>query len=226
MRHVDESFAYGRSVGTQRHRWSCHGCRHGAPRWRLFAVDSHGGSCLARNGLLLAGGIGRRAATPSRAAAEATAAPAASGRYRVAYRPMRPSRGDTASVAAAQPNEHPLMPALRWAYAGLANIEKIQGLLGHDGQARADRRQAAASTSTCSSRCGTSRSASTCTSSARPDLKGQEVIYVEGQNNGNMWAHAIGHPGQDRRHGLAEARRTDRHAEPALSDDRDRACST
>ena len=32
----------------------------------------------------------------------------------------------TPQMAPAQANEHPLMPALRWAYSGLANVEKIQ----------------------------------------------------------------------------------------------------
>ena len=42
-----------------------------------------------------------------------------------------PSGRGIPSGIRAQPDEHPLMPALRWAHDGLENIEKTPGLLGH-----------------------------------------------------------------------------------------------
>ena len=90
-----------------------------------------------------------------------------------------------------QANEHPLMPVLRWAYAGMGNIEKIQDYSAT--VAKRERiggklldyqymfiklRQKPFSVYMCFL--------------GPADLKGQEVIYVEGQNNGNMWAHGVG----------------------------------
>ena len=90
-----------------------------------------------------------------------------------------------------QANEHPLMPALRWAYAGLGNVEKIQDysatvakrerIGGKVLRLRIHVRQAAAQAV---------QRLHVFPWPAR--LKGQEVIYVEGQNNGNMWAHGVG----------------------------------
>ena len=107
-------------------------------------------------------------------------------RLRIAPPRLRP----TGRASVPQPNEHPLMPAIRWAYAGLRAMdgiqdysatlckrERISGKLPRDGVHA-------------SSRSATSLSASTCTSWSRPACKGQEVIYVEGQNDGNMWATA------------------------------------
>jgi len=88
-------------------------------------------------------------------------------------------------------NEHPLMPVLRWADAGLGNVEKIQ-----DYSARVAKRE----------RIGgkvldyeymylklRQRPFSVYMYFLGPaELKGQEVIYVEGQNDGNMWAHGVG----------------------------------
>ena len=90
-----------------------------------------------------------------------------------------------------QPNEHPLMPVLRWAYAGLGDLEKIQDYSAT--MAKRERiggkvleyeymfvklRQKPFSVYM--------------NFLGPPDLKGQEVIYIEGQNNGNMWAHGVG----------------------------------
>ena len=131
-------------------------------------------------------------------------------------RPRRPPR--RRSWVPAQANEHPLMPALRWAYSGLGNVEKLQ-----DYSATLAKRERiggkVATTSTCSSSCGTSPSASTCTSSARPTSRAKRCIYIEGQNDGNMWAHGVGMQEHHVRHRLVEARRTDRHAEPTLPAD-------
>ena len=83
------------------------------------------------------------------------------------------------------------MPVLRWAYSGLGNIEKIQ-----DYSATVAKRE----------RIGgklldyeymfvklRQKPFSVYMYFLGPAaLKGQEVIYVEGQNNGNMWAHGVG----------------------------------
>jgi hypothetical protein len=96
-----------------------------------------------------------------------------------------------AQVPAAQPNEHPLMPALRWAYDGLGNIDKIQDysatmikreqlngkLLDYEQYFIKVRH----------------RPLSVYLYFLTPaGVRGQEVIYVEGKNNGNMWAHTVG----------------------------------
>ncbi|MBN2021874.1 MAG: DUF1571 domain-containing protein [Pirellulales bacterium] len=91
-----------------------------------------------------------------------------------------------------QPNEHPLMPALRWAEQGLQEME--QGL--HDYSATVMKRERVD---------GTVNEQECMFVKVRhrpfsvymyflspPNLKGQEVIYVEGANNGKMWAHPTG----------------------------------
>ncbi len=94
-------------------------------------------------------------------------------------------------LAPGQANEHPLMPALRWAYSGMGNIEKLQ-----DYSATLAKRE----------RIGGKLldyeymfvkvrhhpfSVYMCFLGPA-DVKGQEVIYVQGQNNGNMMAHGVG----------------------------------
>jgi hypothetical protein len=92
----------------------------------------------------------------------------------------------------ARPNEHPMMPALRWAYSGLGNIEKIEDysaiLVKHermyDGKlkdyeyAKIKVRHRPFSVYMCFI--------------APAEIKGREVIYIEGKNNGNIWAHDNG----------------------------------
>jgi outer membrane lipoprotein-sorting protein len=94
-------------------------------------------------------------------------------------------------LASTQANEHPLMPALRWAYSGLNNMEKIQ-----DYSATLAKRE----------RIGgklldyqymyvklRQKPFSVYMHFLAPgDVKGQEVVYVEGLNKGNMWAHGVG----------------------------------
>ena len=90
-----------------------------------------------------------------------------------------------------QPDEHPLMPAIRWAYEGIANMEKISDYSAtlckrerHDGKLndyeymfiKVRHKPFSVYIYFLSP----------------PSIKGQEVIYVEGQNNGNMWAHTVG----------------------------------
>ncbi len=96
----------------------------------------------------------------------------------------------TLGTTAAQ-GEHPLAPALRWAHDGLNNIKKIQ-----DYSATVVKRE----------RLGNTVGGyqymflkirhnpfSVYTRFLAPDkLKGQECIYIKGQNNGKMFAHGTG----------------------------------
>ncbi|MBN1393616.1 MAG: DUF1571 domain-containing protein [Pirellulales bacterium] len=123
-------------------------------------------------------------------------APAKQARPKVPYHVAERSEAAKAASAAPKlapgnPNEHPLMPALRWAYSGLGNLEKI-----YDYSATLAKRE----------RIGgklldyqymfiklRQKPFSVYMYFLAPaDVKGQEVIYVEGQNNGNMWAHGVG----------------------------------
>ena len=95
------------------------------------------------------------------------------------------------SLRPGDPKEHPLMPALRWARQGLTQIEKIQ-----DYSATLVKRE----------RLGNKlgdyqymfikvrhRPFSVYMYFLAPsDVKGQEVIYIDGANKGNMWAHGTG----------------------------------
>jgi outer membrane lipoprotein-sorting protein len=123
-------------------------------------------------------------ADPSGAGAAGTQPP-----LRVAERSeMMPQRG----IPPAQPNEHPLMPVLRWASAGLAQMqanvhdysatlvkrERVSGKLNEYEYLFLKIRQ---------------KPFSVYMYFLGPaSLKGREVIYVAGQNNGNMWAHTTG----------------------------------
>jgi hypothetical protein len=121
-------------------------------------------------------------------------APSASQTTRPAYQVAERSESAQASaapqLAAGQPNEHPLMPALKWAYSGIGNVEKIQ-----DYSATLAKRE----------RIGGKvndfdymfvkirhKPFSVYMYFLTPALKGQEVVYVEGQNEGLMWAHTVG----------------------------------
>jgi hypothetical protein len=111
--------------------------------------------------------------------------------YRVAERstPIQPAKSPDFGVA--KPGEHPLMPALRWAYNGAANIEKVGDysatlvkreringtLLEHEYMFVKIRH----------------KPFSVYMYFLGPaDKKGQEVIYVKGKNGGKMWAHGTG----------------------------------
>lgn len=91
-----------------------------------------------------------------------------------------------------QPNEHPLMPALRWANQGLQQMdqglrdysatlvkrERVNGKLGEQEWMFVKVRHEPFSVYMCF---------------LKPaNLRGQEVIYVEGANDGKMWAHPTG----------------------------------
>ena len=193
----------------------------------MLAACCGGVRRFGRNGFV-AGALGRRSR------GYANGQPAASGRtapappsfpslrpaYHVAERSEAAKGGRRgAGTRPGQANEHPLMPVLRWAYAGMGNIEKI-----HDYSATLAKRE----------RIGgklldyqymfiklRQKPFSVYMCFLGPaDMKGREVIYVEGQNNGNMYGTRRGLREDHVRHPFAEARRTGRHEEPALSVDR------
>jgi len=95
------------------------------------------------------------------------------------------------AAAAVDPNEHPLMPVLRWGQESLKIAEKIQDYSATmvkreriDGKVNDPEymfikiRHKPLSVYMCF---------------LKPDhLKGQEVIWVKGQNNGKLWGHGTG----------------------------------
>jgi hypothetical protein len=135
-------------------------------------------------------------ATTSAVAAPQSPAPAESTAPRPAYQVAeRSEAAQTASLAPqlgpAQGNEHPLMPALRWAYTGVGNIEKIQ-----DYSARlAKRERIGGKLLDCEQMFVKIRHKPFSVYMyflAPSALRGQEVLYVQGQNEGNMFAHGVG----------------------------------
>jgi hypothetical protein len=121
-------------------------------------------------------------------AAGVTPVPAAAG---------QPAAADTrlAKFGPAQPDEHPLMPALRWAYDGVGNIEKLQ-----DYSATMVKRERV------NGKVGEPeymfvkirhQPFSVYMYFLGPaDLKGREVIYVRGRNSDKLLAHATGLQGK------------------------------
>ena len=122
-------------------------------------------------------------------------APAARQPLRPPYQLAERSEAAQAPVApvlaAGQANEHPLMPTLRWAYSGLGNAEKmadysatlakrerINGKLNDYEYMFVKLRQKPFSVYLYFL--------------GPPTLKGQEVIFVDGKNDGNLWAHTTG----------------------------------
>ena len=110
---------------------------------------------------------------------------------RVAERPGTAAGQRSAVFGTPQPNEHPLMPALRWARQGAKDIEKIKdysavmvkrersdGELGEHEHIFVKIRHEPFSVYMYFL--------------GPDDVKGQEVIYVKGKNNGLMWAHGTG----------------------------------
>jgi hypothetical protein len=124
----------------------------------------------------------------------ASGAPATSRpKYEVAERSEAAAKAGSSApeLGPGQPNEHPLVPVLRWAYSGRDNLEKIQ-----DYSATVAKRERIG---------GKLRDYEYMFIKLRqkpfsvymyflgpPDLKGREVIYIDGKNNGNMWAHGTG----------------------------------
>jgi hypothetical protein len=120
--------------------------------------------------------------------------PAGGPVYRVAERTDVPATNSNAGVSQMRPgdpNEHPLMPALRWAREGYPAIEKIQdytatlikreridNTLGEDQYIALKVRHKPFSVYL--------------NFLAPTSLKGQECMFIEGANNGKMWAHGTG----------------------------------
>jgi hypothetical protein len=132
--------------------------------------------------------VGGVTKTPPVAAAPLRARPA----Y-VAERSEAAMAATTAAplLAPGQPGEHPLMPVLRWANNGLDNLEKIPDYSATvvkreriGGKVREYEfmfvkiRQKPFSVYMCFL--------------GPAELKGQECMFVEGKENGNMLAHAVG----------------------------------
>ena len=105
--------------------------------------------------------------------------------------PAAPGPKPAIGSDSAQPNEHPLMPVLRWGQKSLKTVEKIQdysttmvkreridGKIGDPEYMFLKVRH---------------KPLSVYMYFLKPDhLKGQEVLWIQGQNNGKMWGHAQG----------------------------------
>jgi hypothetical protein len=126
----------------------------------------------------------------SQVAGQQTAAPQQP--YQVAERRDSSAQSAAPQLGSTQANEHPLMPALRWAYDGMGNLEKLtdysatlakrergsDGKLGDFEQMFVKIRHKPFSVYMCFL--------------SPSKIKGQEVIFMEGRDNGNMWAHTVG----------------------------------
>ncbi len=103
----------------------------------------------------------------------------------------QPQQGQPQQGQPQRPKEHPIMPALRWAYAGVKRVEaindyscnfvkreRVDGVLADTQYIFMKVRH---------------RPFSVYLYFQGPDsMKGQEAIYVEGQNNGKLLAHGTG----------------------------------
>jgi len=112
--------------------------------------------------------------------------------YRVAERAAKPNKPSvTDHVGTGKPGEHPLMPALRWAYSGLKEMEKIR-----DYSAVLVKRERIN---------GEVGDYERMFIKVRHDpfsvylyflspqkFKGRECLYIRGANEGKMWAHDVG----------------------------------
>jgi hypothetical protein len=130
--------------------------------------------------------------TPSAAPPAAdTPKPGDRSPLQLAERPDLASQAAAPQLSAGSASEHPLMPALRWAYEGMGNIEKLsdysatlvkrerlEGKLGEYQHMFVKVRHNPFSVYMYF------------ISPAK--IKGQEVIFVDGKNDGRMWAHTVG----------------------------------
>jgi hypothetical protein len=121
------------------------------------------------------------------------ARPPASGQSRPAYRVAErsPVKQPGGVIGAARPGEHPLMPAIRWAEEGLQNVEKIQDysavMVKHE---RIEGELADEQYLFIKVR---HRPFSVYLYFLKPEsLRGQEVLWIEGANDGKMLAHGTG----------------------------------
>jgi hypothetical protein len=150
----------------------------------------------AKPGVLHRAPEGGKVPADAKKASEAPAADAEATTGRPAYQVA--DRSEAAMAASAAPqlgpgdnSEHPLMPVLRWAYSGIGNIakiddysavvakrERINGKVGEFEYMNVKIRQNPLSIYMCFL--------------GPAELKGQEVLYIEGQNDGNILAHGVG----------------------------------
>jgi Protein of unknown function (DUF1571) len=111
--------------------------------------------------------------------------------FQVADRTEPSSQSAAPSMGATTANEHPLMPALRWAYEGMGNLEKIT-----DYQATVVKRERIDGKLNEYDHMFVKirhKPFSVYMYFLAPaKIKGQEVIYVEGTNDGLMYAHTVG----------------------------------
>jgi len=112
--------------------------------------------------------------------------------YQVAERNAQAQRGMDIQK---RPNEHPLMPALRWAYSGLREMEQIR-----DYSAVLVKRERIGDEVGDYERMFVKvrhEPFSVYLYFLAPNnLKGQECVYVENKNDGKMWAHGVGMRGK------------------------------
>ena len=114
----------------------------------------------------------------------------ASGLHRTATGPGADGPG-VAPAWTGDPNKHPLMPALRWAKEALQQIEQIDNytatLIKRE---RTNGRMGPTESLFIKVR---QKPLGIYVKSLGPQsMKGQEVLYVDGVNNGKMWAHSVG----------------------------------
>ncbi len=90
-----------------------------------------------------------------------------------------------------EPDKHPLMPALRWAKEALRKAKQIDDYTANlVKRERSGGRMGPTELLSIKLR---HRPFSVYTTSLGPkSMKGQEALYVEGANNGKMWAHSVG----------------------------------
>ena len=117
--------------------------------------------------------------------------PQAQPPYRLADR-IDPLKQPIAQLVPGQPNEHPLMPALRWAQEGLAGIKAIRD---YSATVEKQERLSSGKLNDCEYMFVKIRQQpfSVYVYFLAPGgVRGREVIWVEGQNNGKMIAHTTG----------------------------------
>ncbi|MGD0517255.1 MAG: DUF1571 domain-containing protein [Thermoguttaceae bacterium] len=111
--------------------------------------------------------------------------------YQVAERADSLSQAPAPQLGPAQANEHPLMPALRWAYDGMGNLEKLT-----DYSATVVKRERVDGKLNDFEHMFVKirhKPFSVYMYFLAPaKIKGQEVIYIEGANDGLMFAHTVG----------------------------------
>jgi hypothetical protein len=111
--------------------------------------------------------------------------------FQLAERSEPTAQAAAPALGATQVNEHPLMPALRWAYEGMGNLEKIT-----DYQATVVKRERIDGKVNEYDHMFVKirhKPFSVYMYFLAPaKIKGQEVMYIEGTNDGLMYAHTVG----------------------------------